>query len=124
MKKQAGTKCRPAESIQPSLFVRGESERVAMRFDLATRRRREMRPEHNDIAIRVFFAERAPGLFRHRTVAIETVVPFRIRALHRVMHQVAGDHGLLPLRRNSHAMMSRSVAGSRLEPNFIGDAMG
>src|SRR5271156_1425679 len=78
-----------------------------------------MRPEHDDVGVRVFLAERAPRLLRHREVGIETVVPFGKFALNRVMHQVTGDHRVLPLRRNSHAVMAGSVAGGRLEAYFI-----
>src|ERR1039458_222676 len=99
-----------------------ESERVALLHDFSSRWRGKMRPENDDVGVGVLLAERAPGLLRHRAVGIESVVPFGIPALNRVMHQVAGDYRFLPFRRNPHAVMSGSVAGRRLEPYFVGDA--
>src|SRR5208282_5518680 len=88
-----------------------ESERVALLNDLSRRWGGKMRPENDDVGVGVLLAERAPRLLRHRAVGIEQVVPFGISALNRVMHQIAGDHRFIPLRRNPHAVMSGSVAG-------------
>src|SRR5208282_4649842 len=105
------------------LFLgRREPERIAALRDLPGRRGREMCPEDDDVGVRVFLAERAPRLLRHREVGVETIVPIRIFALNRVMHQVAGYDGFLTLRRNPHTVMTRGVAGRRLEPYLVGDA--
>ncbi len=39
-----------------------------------------------------------------------------------MMHQVAGDHRVLALRRNPHAVMAGSVTGTWFEPDFVGHA--
>src|ERR1039458_10191065 len=79
-----------------------ESERGALLHDFSSRWRGKMRPENDDVGVGVLLAECAPGLLGHGLAGIESVVPFGISALNRMMHQVAGDHGFLPLRRNPH----------------------
>src|ERR1700721_2197486 len=75
-----------------------------------------MRPENDDVGVRVFLAERAPRLLCHRAVGIESIVPFRIFALNRMMHQVAGDDRILSLRRNPHAVMAGGGSGGGSSP--------
>src|SRR5882757_1699189 len=101
---------------------RDEAERIALLHDLARGRRREMSAEDLHSAVGIFLAKRTARFFRHRSVGIERVVPFGIPALNRMMHQVAGDHRVLTVRRNPHAVMAGSVTGTWLEPYFVGHA--
>ena len=80
-----------------------------------------MRPQHQDRLVAVALQERAPRRDRLAKVGVEVAAPFRMRHLHRMMHQVAGDHRLLPARGDSHAEMAGRMAGSRLEPDLIRD---
>ncbi len=80
-----------------------------------------MSSQHEDAGIRIALAERAPGFLRLRQVHIKVVVPFGIAALNRMMHQVAGNHRILALGRDSNGKVARRVSGSRLEPYFVSD---
>src|ERR1700682_3078124 len=98
---------------------RGETERVALLHDLACGRSREMGSEDLHSAVGIFLAKRTARFFRHRSVGIERVVPFGISALNRMMHQVSGDHRVLTLGRNPHAVVAGSVTRTWFEPYFV-----
>ena len=64
--------------------------------------------------------EALPRRLRLRLVEVRAAAPIRMRDLHRVVHQVAGDHGLLAARADVHADVAGRVPGRRLEPHLVG----
>ena len=82
-----------------------------------------MRAEDLDGPIRVALEERAACPARGLGVDVEVARPGRLGTLHRVMHQVAGDDGVLALRADAHAHVPGRVARRRLQPDLVAQAM-
>src|SRR5580658_10401064 len=90
-----------------------KTEGVVLLRDLAWRRQREMRSEHQHSRVGVTLAELTPRLLCHRPVDVEIVIPLGITALNRMMHQITGDDSVLTLGGDAHCKMTRGVAGRR-----------
>jgi len=63
----------------------------------------EVRPDHEHRPTGLRRQERAARGLRCGGVAVRRCCPVRVRALHRVVHQVAGDHGLCASGADAHA---------------------
>src|SRR5262249_36305508 len=83
----------------------------------------EVRAEHGYGLIGIALAERTPCLPRLGRVRVEVTAPSRLGDLHRVMHEVAGDHRLLAIRSEPHADVTGRVPRCGLEPKLVRDAM-
>ena len=81
------------------------------------RRLGEMRADHQHAAVGVLVDEADAGLASRLLVHVEGRGPPRHRALHRVVHQVAGDDRFLALRGNPHVDVAGRMAVARLAPD-------
>src|SRR5580704_8005963 len=101
-----------------------EAPGISFGDDSAAARRGEVRSKDRHWTVGVALEEFATRPTRHLTFPIEPAIPLRMNALHRMMHQVTGNHRLLASRGDSHAEMAGSMSGSRLEPDLVADSMG
>src|SRR5262249_44391458 len=83
----------------------------------------EMGPENGHIAVGIAGAERPARRPRHGLIVTEVAVPVGLAALDGMMHEIAGNDGLAPLRANAQAYVTGGVPGRRLEHELVADLM-
>ncbi|MNF84548.1 hypothetical protein D3C84_669170 [compost metagenome] len=79
---------------------------------------REMTTDYQSITVLVASQESTAGTTRLGFVVIERTLFVRNRHLHRVMHDVAGDYGNLPLGFDVNADVAGSVARRGKQSNL------
>ncbi len=103
-------------------FQRGaQQSRRRHRDDPAGRRLAEMAADDQHVLIGETLHEVHARLAAGFLVHVEARGPPRVGELNRVMHHVAGDHGLLAARLDEHAHVPRRVTRRREQRDFVGD---
>ena len=78
-----------------------------------------MRGENNRVGLRMAIDELSPGFARAVLVVTKTAVPLGMRALHRVVHQVAGKDRVFAAGRQIEANMARGMPWRGLDPKGV-----
>ena len=100
-----------------------KAPRISVAANPACRGIGEVTADDHDISIRIALKKGEPRLAALVMIVAEAILQPRLGALHRMMHDIAGDDRILGIRRDTHADMPGRVTWRRLQPYLRADLM-